>query len=128
MTMQSQGKLDRDWGFEVIWANNERYCGKMLVFKSAGAKTNLFLHKEKRKSWFINAGKFKLTFIDIKTGVINETTLEEGRTVDLAELSPHQVEALVDGSMIFEVSTTDHIEDVINLSPSASQTPSPTPQ
>jgi hypothetical protein len=128
MTMQSQGKLDRDWGFEIIWANNEKYCGKMLVFKSAGAKTNLVLHKEKRKSWFINAGKFKLTYIDVKTGIMNEATLEEGKTVDLAELSPHQVEALVDGSMIFEVSTTDHIEDVINLSPSAAQTPPPSPQ
>ena len=128
MTMQSQGKLDRDWGFEIIWANNEKYCGKMLVFKSAGAKTNLVLHKEKRKSWFINAGKFKLTYIDVKTGIMNEATLEEGKTVDLAELSPHQVEALLDGSMIFEVSTADHIEDVINLSPSAAQTPPPAPQ
>ena len=128
MTIQQTGKKDTTWGFEIIWANNEKYCGKMLVFKAAGAKTNLVLHKEKRKSWFINAGKFKLHYIDVKTGVLNEAILEEGKTVDLAELSPHQVEALVDGSMIFEVSNTDHIEDVINLSPDVEQTPISTPQ
>jgi hypothetical protein len=128
MTLQTTGKVDKEWGFEIVWANNGKYCGKMLVFKGAGAKTNLFMHKDKAKSWFVNAGKFRLSFIDIKTGQLQHADLEEGKTVDLAELSPHQVEALVDGSMIFEVSTTDHIEDVVNLSPDAAQTPPPAPQ
>lgn len=128
MTLQTQGKVDKSWGFEIVWASNEHYCGKLLVFNSAGAKTNLFLNKDKKKSWFVNAGKFKMSFIDIKTGQLHSAELEEGKTVDLSELSPHQLEALVDGSIIFEVSTPDHIEDVVNLSPDVSQTPPAEPQ
>jgi hypothetical protein len=65
--MTPQGKIDKGWGYEIVWANNDKYCGKILVFEKAGAKTSLVLHKEKSKSWFVNAGKFKLTFIDPAT-------------------------------------------------------------
>ena len=28
-----EGKVDKGWGFELIWATNDLYCGKMMVFK-----------------------------------------------------------------------------------------------
>ena len=128
MTLQTTGKIDKSWGYEIIFANNDKYCGKLLVFPQAGNKTNLILHKDKRKSWFVNAGKFKITFIDVATGQMQQAEVEQGRTLDFAELSPHQIEALENNSIIYEVSTADHIEDVINLSPDVSQTPPATPQ
>jgi hypothetical protein len=128
MTLQTTGKIDKSWGYEVIFANNDKYCGKLLVFPQAGNKTNLILHKDKRKSWFVNAGKFKITFIDIATGQMQQAVVEQGRTLDFAELSPHQIESLENNGIIYEVSTADHVEDVINLSPSAAQTPPPAPQ
>jgi hypothetical protein len=91
------------------------------VFDRAGAKTSLVFHKEKRKSWFVNAGKFKITFIDVNTGETKEAILEEGKTADFGELSPHQVEALVPGSIIFEVGTTDFVEDRFRLMPGDTQ-------
>ena len=125
MNIQPTGKIDKGWGFEVIWTNNEKYSGKMLVFDRVGAKTSLVFHKEKYKSWFVNQGKFKLTFCDLQTGEIKETVLEEGRTVDLAELSPHRLEALAPNSIIFEVGTTDYVEDRFRLSPGDTQTKAP---
>ena len=121
MTLQTQGKVDKGWGFEIVFANNEKYCGKLLVFDKAGSKTSLVFHKEKTKSWFINAGKFKVTFIDITTGEIKQSELSEGQTADFGPLGPHQIEALVDNSMIFEVGTADHIEDRFRLSPGDTQ-------
>ena len=121
MTLQQTGKNDKGWGFEIVFANNDKYCGKLLVFEKAGAKTSLVFHKEKAKSWFINAGRFKVTFIDVTTGEIKQSELGEGQTADFGPLGPHQIEALVDNSMIFEVGTADYIEDRFRLSPGDTQ-------
>jgi hypothetical protein len=125
MNLQQPGKVDKGWGFEIIFANNSSYCGKLLVFERAGAKTSLVFHKEKRKSWFVNAGKFRVRYIDIASGEMKEAVLEEGKTVDFAELSPHQIEALAPNSIIFEVGTGDYVEDRFRLAPGDSQTKQP---
>jgi hypothetical protein len=122
MNLQQLGKIDKGWGFEIIFANNDKYCGKLLVFERAGAKTSLVFHKEKRKSWFVNAGKFKVKYIDVATGEVKEAILEEGKTADFAELGPHQIEALAPNSIIFEVGTADYVEDRFRLAPGDSQT------
>ncbi len=122
MTPQQTGKVDKGWGYEIVWANNDKYSGKILVFEKQGAKTSLVLHKQKSKSWFVNAGKFKITFIDTQTGEMHSAELIEGQTVDLGELGPHQVEALAPGSIIFEVGTTDYVEDRFRLAPGDTQT------
>ena len=122
MNLQTLGKIDKGWGFELVFANNDKYCGKLLVFERAGAKTSLVFHKEKAKSWFINAGKFKVKFIDVATGEVKEAVLEEGQTADFGQLGPHQVESLVDNSVIFEVGTGDYVEDHFRLAPGDTQT------
>jgi mannose-6-phosphate isomerase-like protein (cupin superfamily) len=121
MTLQNTGKVDKGWGFELVVANNDKYCGKLLIFEKAGAKTSLVFHKEKAKSWFINAGRFKVTFIDVATGEIKQSELSEGQTAEFGPLGPHQIEALVDNSMIFEVGTADYIEDRFRLAPGDTQ-------
>lgn len=116
------GKIDKGWGFELAFVNNGDYSGKLLVFEKAGAKTSMMFHKKRRKTWFVNEGKFKLTFIDTQTGQVNETVLEVGRTVSLGELSPHQLEALEPNSIIFEVGTGDEgASDRIRLAPGDTQ-------
>jgi hypothetical protein len=128
MNLQQLGKIDKGWGFEIIFANNDRYCGKLLVFERAGAKTSLVFHKDKRKSWFVNAGKFRVKYIDVATGELKEAVLEEGKTADFAELGPHQIEALTPNSIIFEVGTADYVEDRFRLAPGDTQTNSSEPQ
>jgi streptogramin lyase len=122
MNLQQLGKVDKGWGFELVFANNENYCGKLLVFERAGAKTSLVFHKDKSKSWFVNAGKFKITYVDVATGEMKQSELGEGQTAIFAQLGPHQIEALVANSIIFEVGTADYIEDRFRLAPGDSQT------
>lgn len=121
MNLQQTGKIDKGWGFEVIFANNDKYCGKLLVFTNAGSQTSFLFHKEKRKSWFVNAGKFKFTYVDVATGEVKEAVIEEGKTIDLTECSPHKVEALEAGSIIFEVGTADYVEDRFRIAPGDTQ-------
>ena len=122
MNLQTLGKIDKGWGFELVFANNDKYCGKLLVFERAGAKTSLVFHKEKAKSWFVNAGKFKVSFIDVATGETKQAVLQEGQTADFGQLGPHQIEALEPNSMIFEVGTGDYVEDRFRLAPGDTQT------
>ena len=125
MNLQTLGKVDKGWGFELVWANNDKYCGKLLVFERAGAKTSLVFHKDKAKSWFVNAGRFKITFIDVTTGEIKQSELGEGQTADFGQLGPHQVEALMPNSIIFEVGTGDYVEDRFRLAPGDTQMKQP---
>jgi mannose-6-phosphate isomerase-like protein (cupin superfamily) len=122
MNLQTLGKVDKGWGFELVWANNDKYSGKLLVFERVGAKTSLVFHKDRAKSWFVNAGRFKITFIDVATGEIKQSELGEGQTADFGQLGPHQIEALVANSIIFEVGTGDYVEDRFRLAPGDTQT------
>ena len=121
MNLQQPGQVKKGWGFEIVWANNDKYCAKLLVFERAGSKTSMVFHKEKAKSWFVNAGKFKITYIDIQTGEVKEAILDEGKTVDFGPLSPHQLEALSSGGIIFETGTSDYVEDRFRLAPGDTQ-------
>jgi len=118
---QLSGYVQKGWGYEVIWATNENYCGKILCFNKPGNKTSLHFHKEKMKSWFVNSGQFKLRYIDITTTALKESVLKEGDTFNMSPLIPHQLESLSDNGMIFEVSTKDTVEDNYKIAPGDSQ-------
>jgi len=121
MTERLHGKVDKGWGYEIIWATNDKYCGKIMVFERAGAKFSMHFHRDKEETWFVNAGRFKLTWCNTLTAQYHEQVLEEGMVWHNPPLQPHQLEALVDHSTIFEVSTPDSIEDNYRIIPGDSQ-------
>lgn len=116
-----EGKVDKGWGFEIIWATNDKYCGKIMVFTKPGAKMSMHFHKDKEETWFVNSGKFIVRWIDTETATTNQAFLEEGSTWHNKPLVPHQLEAVLPNSMIFEVSTPDSVEDNFRVFPGDSQ-------
>lgn len=127
MTDRLEGKVDKGWGYEVIWATNDMYCGKLMVFNKIGSKFSMHFHKEKDESWFVNYGKFKVTWCDTKDATYHEKILKEGDTWHNPPLQPHQLEALTPGATIFEVSTADSVEDNFRIIPGDSQNARPDP-
>lgn len=121
MAKHAEGVIKKGWGYELIWATTDKYCGKILVFEKAGNKMSLHFHKDKDETWFINTGKFKLRWIDTSTSMMYEKELNEGDTWRNPPLQPHQLEALVDNSSLTEVSTVDSIEDNYRIAPGDSQ-------
>jgi mannose-6-phosphate isomerase-like protein (cupin superfamily) len=123
MTMEDrlQGKVKKGWGYELIWATNNRYCGKILVFEKSGAKFSMHFHREKEETWFVNRGKFLLKWIDTKNAMMHTKELGTGDTWHNPPLQPHQLEALEPMSEIFEVSTQDSVEDNYRIFPGDSQ-------
>jgi quercetin dioxygenase-like cupin family protein len=115
------GVVKKGWGYELIWATNEKYCGKIMVFEKAGNMFSMHFHQEKDETWFVNNGKFKLRYIDTSTATLFEKELKEGDVWRNLPLMPHQLIALEDGSSITEVSTPDSVEDNFRIIPGDSQ-------
>ena len=116
------GYVEKGWGHELIWATTDQYCGKIMLFKNPGNKFSMHFHKEKDETWFVNAGKFIVRWIDTKDAKHYEKVLNEGDVWHNPPLQPHQLEALLPNSMIVEVSTADSVEDNYRLIPGDSQT------
>ena len=73
------------------------------------------------KSWFVNEGKFLLSWIDTKTATLLTKEIKEGETWRNLPLMPHQVQCLTDRGSITEVSTADDPEDNYRVIPGDSQ-------
>jgi mannose-6-phosphate isomerase-like protein (cupin superfamily) len=121
MTERLEGMVKKGWGYEIIWATNDKYCGKLMVFEKPRAKFSMHFHREKDETWFVNSGQFMLRWIDTKTATLHEKLLKEGDVWHNPPLQPHQLEALQPNSIIFEVSTADSVEDNYRIMPGDSQ-------
>ena len=121
MNQRLEGKVKKGWGYELIWATNDKYCGKIMVFENKGAKFSMHFHREKEETWFVNSGKFLLRWIDTSTAVLYTKELTQGDTWHNPPLQPHQLEALEPMSEIFEVSSADSVEDNYRIAPGDSQ-------
>lgn len=100
----------KNWGYELWIHNDVDYCGKLLVFTSEGNKFSMHYHIKKDETWYVQQGGFRFEWIDSAEGTINYSVLAIGDVVEIKKGMPHQLTALVDNSIIFEVST-QHFED-----------------
>ena len=101
--------IQKGWGHEVIFVNNDLYCGKILHFK-AGAKFSMHYHLKKKESWYVVSGDFSFKYIDTRSADVVEMSLRVGDTITNEVGEPHQIICLTEGD-IFEVSTTHHDAD-----------------
>ena len=77
----------KGWGYEMIWATNDLYCGKIMVFTREMAKTSMHFHKEKDETWFVNSGVFKVAYIDTKDSTLYEKELKEGDEMGITAIT-----------------------------------------
>lgn len=105
----SECNIPKGWGHEIIFENNELYCGKLLNFKQ-GAKFSMHYHMIKDETWYVQEGEFIYRWINTETAEVNELVLRVGDTVRQFPGQPHQLEALTNG-VIYEVSTKHFDED-----------------
>jgi mannose-6-phosphate isomerase-like protein (cupin superfamily) len=95
--------IPKGWGHEIVFENNEKYCGKILVFKE-GAEFSMHYHMIKDETWYVESGVFLYRWIATETAEVNTVTLIVGDTVRQRPGQPHQLKALTEGR-IYEVST-----------------------
>ena len=105
-------RVEKPWGYELIWAVSEIYVGKVLFVK-AGHSLSLQYHEEKDESWLVQSGRAR-----IELGAVGDDGLavEEVTAGAAFRYRPHTVHRItaVEDTTILEVSTP-HLEDVVRL-------------
>ena len=107
----SSRRVEKPWGWELVWAETDAYVGKLL-FVRAGEALSLQYHEVKDESWLVHEGRARLEL----GGVGEELEPVEIATGDAFRFPPgtvHRVTALED-LLVLEVSTP-HLDDVVRL-------------
>jgi len=111
--------VEKGWGCEVIFASEDLYCGKIMVF-TGGEKTSMHFHAEKTETFYVLEGEFIITTLNTKDASRHKTYLNKGQTMKIPRLVPHQIAAKINGEII-EVSTHDCPEDSYRVEEGSSQ-------
>ena len=105
-------RVDKPWGYELIWALADDYCGKVLFVK-AGEALSLQFHREKDESWYVQQGRAELELGAAGEAILNTAVIKSGDAFRFRPGTVHRVRALED-TTILEVSTP-HLDDVVRL-------------
>jgi mannose-6-phosphate isomerase len=105
-------RVEKPWGYELIWALTDRYCGKLLHVR-AGEQLSLQFHKVKDEAWFVQDGRAELELAPAGEAVTAMEVVGPGDAFRFAPGTVHRLRALED-TTIFEVSTPE-IDDVVRL-------------
>jgi mannose-6-phosphate isomerase len=105
-------RVEKPWGWELIWAESETYVGKIL-FVRAGASLSLQFHREKDESWLVHEGKAELELGEPGAALLNTEVVGAGQAFRFRAGTVHRVRALED-TTILEVSTPQ-LDDVVRL-------------
>jgi len=105
-------RVEKPWGWELIWAITDRYAGKILFVK-AGESLSLQFHNEKDESWYVLEGRAHVELCRAGEGILEEEVVVPGAAFHFPPGTVHRVTALED-TRILEVSTP-HLDDVVRL-------------
>jgi mannose-6-phosphate isomerase len=105
-------RVEKPWGWELIWAVAEQYVGKVLFVK-AGESLSLQFHNEKDESWYVESGRAKLELGEAGQGILNSEVIGQGACFRYRPGTVHRITAIED-TTILEVSTP-HLDDVVRL-------------
>jgi mannose-6-phosphate isomerase len=105
-------RVDKPWGYELIWALTDDYCGKIL-FVRAGESLSLQFHREKDESWLVHSGRARVEMASAGTAVPEAEVVGPGAAFRIKPGTVHRVTGIEDTTII-EVSTA-HLQDVVRL-------------
>ena len=104
-------KIEKPWGFELLFAHTPNYAGKLMSVKK-GHRLSLQYHQKKDETIYIYAGKV-LVETGGSDGRLVSAILQAGQHIRIPPLTRHRMQA-IDDTMLLEVSTPE-LDDVIRL-------------
>jgi mannose-6-phosphate isomerase len=104
-------RIEKPWGWELIWAESEHYVGKLLFVRS-GEALSLQYHEQKDESWLVREGRARLELGEVGGG-LEVVEIEPGDAFRYRPGTVHRITALED-TLVLEVSTP-HLDDVVRV-------------
>jgi mannose-6-phosphate isomerase len=104
-------RIEKPWGHELIWAETDRYVGKILHVK-AGHALSLQYHERKDETIHLLSGEMRF-WAGPSLESLAELKLAAGESFHVAPGTVHRMEAVTDVD-ILEASTPD-LDDVVRL-------------
>jgi mannose-6-phosphate isomerase len=105
-------RIDKPWGYELIWAHTDRYVGKILHIE-AGHALSLQYHRHKDETLCLLSGSLELDVGDDEQ-TLQAITLQPGESVHIWPGRRHRLTARTTCDVL-EVSTPE-LDDVVRLS------------
>ena len=105
-------RVEKPWGWELVWAETEQYVGKVLFVK-AGESLSLQFHRVKDESWYVYSGRAKVELGDAGEAALKEEVVSAPASFRFRPGTVHRVTAIEDTTII-EVSTP-HLDDIVRL-------------
>jgi mannose-6-phosphate isomerase len=103
-------RVEKPWGYELVWAETDRYVGKILHI-AAGQKLSRQYHVKKDETFLVESGE-----MDLEIGEGAATKVVRMRVRDSFHCAPHTVHRMVAVTDVdvIEVSTPE-LDDVVRL-------------
>ncbi|MCK6551883.1 cupin domain-containing protein [Myxococcota bacterium] len=108
---QTVRRVDKPWGHEIIWAQTDRYVGKILFVK-AGERLSLQYHEKKDETVYVLSGKMVFE-VGPKDKLREDLVMKAGDSYHITPHTTHRMIALED-TEILEASTPE-LDDVVRL-------------
>lgn len=108
--VNQERKVDKPWGYELIWAQTDRYVGKILHINQ-GESLSYQFHRVKDETIRLLKGVLEM---DLETnGVRQKVRLAPGQNLHIVPGMKHRMSAVEDCDVL-EVSTPE-LDDVVRL-------------
>lgn len=104
-------KVDKPWGYEIIFAHTDKYAGKILHV-NAGQALSLQFHEQKDETLYLLTGEYELTLEE--DGELTQHHVREGQAFHITPGTRHRMVGGPEGCDILEVSTPE-LDDVVRL-------------
>jgi mannose-6-phosphate isomerase len=103
----------KPWGHETIWAQSDRYAGKILHI-NAGHELSVQYHNRKDETVYLLSGEIVYRVQQKGEDVMDDVQLKVGESFRITPGTIHQMAALTDCDVL-EVSTPE-LDDIVRLS------------
>ncbi|MFL5577335.1 MAG: cupin domain-containing protein [Gemmatimonadaceae bacterium] len=105
-------RVEKPWGYEIIWAHTDRYVGKVLHI-NAGHALSVQYHERKDETIYLLSGELKYWVKLDDDAELRDVRLSVGQAFRITPGTIHYMEAVTDCDVL-EASTPE-LDDVVRL-------------
>jgi mannose-6-phosphate isomerase-like protein (cupin superfamily) len=108
---QTPERVEKPWGYELIWAHTSQYVGKILHV-NAGETLSLQYHEVKDETIFLFSGEMRF-WAGPSVEALEEISLRDGEAFRVRPGTVHRMQAVTDCDIL--EASTPHLEDVMRI-------------